>query len=253
MLDHLDSDFERAEYLQNLLVSRATGGGTGTDEEYQHLRQHFLSSSELKARLPEFVRTRRDLSQFWQFIKHKLGSYQERREFLWESFRPLLEHLEGIDRTPADTSISSVLKQFDEVSVHAAWSRAVERKKEDPEGAITAARTLLETVCKHILDECSVQYDSNKVEIHELYKLVAIQLRLSPSQHTEEVFRQILGGCSAIVTGLGTLRNRLGDAHGKGKRPIRPAPRHAELAVNLSGSVALFLVTTWQEHKHPNS
>lgn len=253
MLDHLDSDFERAEYLQNLLVSRATGGGTGTDEEYQHLRQHFLSSSELKARLPEFVRTRRDLSQFWQFIKHKLGSYQERREFLWESFRPLLEHLEGIDRTPADTSISSVLKQFDETSVHAAWSRAVERKKEDPEGAITAARTLLETVCKHILDECSVQYDSNKVEIHELYKLVATQLRLSPSQHTEEVFRQILGGCSAIVTGLGTLRNRLGDAHGKGKRPVRPAPRHAELAVNLSGSVALFLVTTWQEHKHPNS
>jgi hypothetical protein len=253
MLDHLGNDFERAEYLQNLLVSRATGGGTGTDEEYQHLRQHFLSSSELKTRLPEFVRTRRDLSQFWQFIKHKLGSYQERREFLWESFRPLLEHIEGTDRTPADTSISIVLMQFDEASVHAAWSRAVERKKDDPEGAITAARTLLETVCKHILDECSVQYDSNKVEIHELYKLVATELRLSPSQHTEEVFRQILGGCSAIVTGLGTLRNRLGDAHGKGKRPVRPAPRHAELAVNLSGSVALFLVTTWQEHKHPHS
>lgn len=253
MLDHLNSDFERAEYLQNLLVSRATGGGTGTNDEYQYLRQHFLSNSEVKTRLPEFVRTRRDLSQFWQFIKHKLGSYQERREFLWASFRPLLEHLEGTDRTPADTTISSVLKEFDEASVHAAWSRAIERKKDDPEGAITAARTLLETVCKHILDECSVQYDSNKVEIHELYKLVATELRLSPSQHTEEVFRQILGGCSAIVTGLGTLRNRLGDAHGRGKRPVRPAPRHAELAVNLSGSVALFLVTTWQERKHPQS
>jgi hypothetical protein len=129
MLDHLTSDFERAEYLQNLLVSRATGGGTGTDDEYQHLRQHFLSNSEVKARLPEFVRTRRDLSQFWQFIKHKLSSYQERREFLWESFRPLLAHLEGTDRTPADTTISSVLKEFDEASVHTAWSRAIERKK----------------------------------------------------------------------------------------------------------------------------
>ncbi len=29
----------------------------------------------------------------------------------------------------------------------------MERRATDPEGAITAARTLLETVCKHILDE----------------------------------------------------------------------------------------------------
>ena len=45
---------------------------------------------------------------------------------------------------------------------------------------------------------------------------------------------------------LGTLRNRLGDAHGQGKKTVRPAARHAELAINLAGSVALFLVETWE-------
>lgn len=32
---------------------------------------------------------------------------------------------------------------------------------DDPEGAITAARTLLETVCKHILDERGVDYEAD--------------------------------------------------------------------------------------------
>jgi Abortive infection C-terminus len=42
------------------------------------------------------------------------------------------------------------------------------------------------------------------------------------------------------------LRNRLGDAHGQGKRPVKPAPRHAELAVNMAGSLASFLLATFE-------
>ncbi|MEE5131143.1 abortive infection family protein [Pseudomonas alliivorans] len=34
------------------------------------------------------------------------------------------------------------------------------------------------------------------------------------------------------------------DSHGKGKAGVKAAPRHAELAVNLSGSMALFLLAT---------
>ena len=58
--------------------------------------------------------------------------------------------------------------------------------------------------------------------------------------------KQILGGVSSVVNGLGALRNRLGDAHGKGKSQVRPAQRHAQLAVNLAGATALFLIETWQ-------
>jgi hypothetical protein len=63
------------------------------------------------------------------------------------------------------------------------------------------------------------------------------------------VSKQILGGCSAIVNGLGTLRNKLGDAHGKGASPVKPSARHAELAVNLAGTTALFLIQTYEANK----
>ena len=72
-------------------------------------------------------------------------------------------------------------------------------------------------------------------------------MNLAPQQHSELIFRQILGGCHTVVEGLGALRNKHGDAHGKGKSPIRPQPRHAALAVNLAGTVATFLVSTLEE------
>jgi Abortive infection C-terminus len=243
-IEHLENDFEKAQYLQSLLINLATGNGA-ENAEYLELRQYFLDNPATKSLLPSWVRTHRDLSQFWQFIKFKFSTYAERRTFIWNDFAHLLEFLEGGSKAPSDQPISEVLKRFSAESVQIVWTKALDRRQSDPEGAITAARTLLETVCKHILDEKGIEY-TNKTDLPQLYHLVAIELSLAPSQYTEDVFRQILGGCSSIVNGLGTLRNRLGDAHGQGKKPIRPAARHAELAVNLAGSVALFLVETWE-------
>ena len=126
-----------------------------------------------------------------------------------------------------------------------AWSKALDRRLTDPEGAITSSRTLLETVCKHILDDINVSYDRN-FDMSELYKLVAKELKLAPDQHSEQIFKQILKGCSSVVNGLGTLRNRFGDSHGQGKKPVKPSDRHALLAVNLAGSVSIFLIQTWK-------
>jgi hypothetical protein len=63
------------------------------------------------------------------------------------------------------------------------------------------------------------------------------------------VFKQILGSCQSVVESLGALRNKLGDAHSPGPKRARPQPRHAELAVNLSGAMATFLVATWDARK----
>lgn len=105
------------------------------------------------------------------------------------------------------------------------------------------ARTLLETVCKPILDDCGAPYP-NDADLPKLCRFTANQLQLSPSQPTEQVFRQILGGGQAVVQGLSAARNRLSDAHGQGKRRVRPAARQAELAVNLADSMTSFLVDT---------
>lgn len=147
--------------------------------------------------------------------------------------------------SPAVGLISEMLECFSESDVSAVWQKALRRKQSDPEGAITLARSLLESVCKSILDRQNIEYDTDKMKLAELYKKTADTLNLSPSQHTEKVFKQILGSCAGVVGGLGEIRNKLGDAHGKGKLNIRPQERHAELAVNLSGSMALYLIKTY--------
>jgi len=245
--DHLENDYDRAEFFQNTLIGHATQDGCGgTSEDYAQLRQYFLSNPATKDLVPRWIRVNRNASQFWQFIKHKFGTYAERRKFIWEEMNALLDYCETKQTFPAEKSISDVLQKFDESGINAAWQKALERKSNDPEGAITISRTILESVCKHILDEKGIEYNSNTIEIPELYKKTANELNLSPSQHTEEIFKQILGGCSGIINGLGALRNKLGDAHGKGKKRIKPAPRHAELAVNLSGAMALYLIETFK-------
>jgi hypothetical protein len=238
----MESLSERVEALQNLLIAHATGE-TADANEYKKLRHEIVNDPLLKDIAPRFLKTCRTSAEFWQFIKYEYQHYSERRDFVWNSFRPLFERLDGEASTPADQNVATALEQFDPDTVHRLWAKALERRVADPEGAITLARTILETVCKHILDARTVTY-ANDSDLPALYKLVAKALNLAPSQHSETIFRQILGGCTAVVEGLGALRNRLSDAHGQGKKVVRPAARHAELAVNLAGSTAIFLVAT---------
>ena len=63
-----------------------------------------------------------------------------------------MDHLEKESQSPSDENISESISLIDANEVHNAWQKAVQMRQDDPEGAITAARTLLETVCKHILD-----------------------------------------------------------------------------------------------------
>lgn len=245
-MTHSDT-FLKVETLQNLLLARATGNVVDP-EEYKSLRKELLNNSSIKSLLPSFIVTSRDLSQFWAFISAKYGSYKERRRYIWEEFAPLLEKLENSYSNPTDEMILVTLGNLNSDYVSQMWERAIFRRSEDPDGAITSARTLLESTCKTILDDLQVSY-SNDIELPKLYRLTAEQLNLAPTQHTEQIFKQILGGCQSVVEGLGAVRNKLGDAHGQGKKPVKPAARHAELAVNLAGTMSIFLVRTWEHNK----
>lgn len=233
---------DKAMQLQNVLIACATGGGSD-DATYQDARRAMISRADTSAKLPAFVRQCSDLAQFWGWIQPEKPTYRERRELIWNGFRPLIQYLEAQDRSPGVAPISDALEQFDPEHVHAAWQKALDRRTEDPEGAITAARTLLETVCKHILDDARVAYADN-ADLPRLWALAANELNLAPQQHQEEVFRAILGNCQSVVNHLAAIRNRVGDAHGQGRRQVRPKARHAELAVNLAGTMAAFLVAS---------
>jgi hypothetical protein len=243
---------EKLEKLQGSYIGTATDdNGSLEAGDFARLRTEILTNTQIRNQIPDIVRKYRDQSQFWQFIKHKFAHYAERHQYIWAEFRPLFDFLEAQDRSPGVQPISETLQAFDPDNVHAAWQKALDRRTTDPEGAITAARMLLETVCKHILDGDGRTYPDN-VDLPKLWALTAEGLNLAPHQHQEDVFRTILGNCQSVVNSLGAIRNKIGDAHGQGRRPIKPKPRHAELAVNLAGTMASFLISTWQERKLSN-
>ncbi len=243
ILRELTDDYNRAMALVNLLRDRATGGSP-SEADFADLRRYFVNHEDLSQLLPRWFAAQRSLNQFWNFIGDEFPSYRERRKYLWNEFHPLLTRLETATVSPAEEDIEDGLKAFSSEGVNRAWKQMVQRVGNDPEGAITASRNLLETVLKHILDSRNITYDTVSIELPDLYKAVQKELGLAPEQHQEQIFKQILGGCSGVVNGLGAMRNRLGDAHGVGMRTVRPAPRHARLAVNLAGSMALFLAET---------
>jgi hypothetical protein len=77
--------------------------------------------------------------------------------------------------TPSDATASAILSRVDAEHVRDVWQKALDRRTADPEGAITAARSLLETVCKFILGEEHVTY-SDTTDLPGLYQLTANKL-----------------------------------------------------------------------------
>lgn len=203
----------KIESLQNMLVDIATGG-SGNDTEYKKLRTELLSTKEIKHLLPSFLETNRSVGQFWQYIKFAYKTYAERRNYIWDEFKTSLSFVESKTQGVGEKNISDKLENFNQEYINGEWQKALDRKTDDPEGAITTARTLIETTCKFILDNLNVEYRDD-LELPKLYKLTADKLNLAPDQHTEPIFKQILGGCQTVVEGLGALRNKLSDSHGK--------------------------------------
>ena len=239
--------FNQAMNLRMLLTRLATGEDKTEDgEEYTTLRREFTANSFTKALLPEFVISCRILNDFWPYIKSRFGTYAERREYIREEFEPLLAYLEGDRLYLRDNLINQSVERFDCDTVYHMWGKALNRREADPDGAITAARSLLESVCKQILKERNVEYNDS-YDLPKLFKATTRCLNLAPQLHNESILKQILSGVQTTVHGFASLRNELSDAHGQAKGGYKVNKRHAELAVNLAGSITSFLIQTHQE------
>jgi hypothetical protein len=242
--DFPSSKLEQARALEALATAVAAGRKTPQDVRYYiSLRDALRSDSLVWENLPPFIRVCRTTGHFWAFIKSKFPTYHERRVFISSEFLRTFDLLER-QPGPADAAVGDALSNLSNEAVTKTWHKALARVEADPEGAITLARTLLESTLKLILERHSVDYVDTS-DLNDLYAKSAKLLSLAPSDHEAEPIRRILGSLQNLVNGLGTLRNRLSDAHGRGEKvPARPSPRHARLAVNSAGAAAAFLCET---------
>lgn len=240
-----DDLFECAILLKNNIIGLTTEGGS--ERQYKFARRKLMEDPSSKRLLPEFVRFSNDATSVRSALSSVAsgpGSWGVRRDHVIEAFKPILVFLES-GGGAADTTITEGLDVYDAPAVQAFWAKALERRTTDPDGAVTAASTLLEEVCKHIIEDNGGAWES-RWNIPKLYTETAKVLKLAPSQHQEEIFKTILGNCQSVVQNIGSLRNKGGDAHAGGRSRVPFKPRHAALTVNLAGSMALFLIETWQ-------
>ena len=137
------------------------------------------------------------------------------------------------------------IESFSENVLRDEWREATDLIETDAPAAGVKAIVLLESTMKHILDDLEVDY-ALEATCRDLYKAVKAELGLGPSKQTDPIFKQILGGCTSVVEGLGAARNKTG-AHGASRGQRRLTARHAELVVGLAGQMSVFLWRTSRE------
>jgi hypothetical protein len=151
---------------------------------------------------------------------------------------PVVEQLSGMVET---VSFDTVRRDLD---------RALASIEADPEDAITAACSTIESVCRSILIELGEPLPVRK-DVQGLFNAVRGPLGLSTDRSdldpliTVDV-RTTLGGLATVIQGVGALRTHAGDAHGRERGYARVDSRIGRLSIHAASTVALFLIETWQ-------
>ncbi|WP_297962005.1 abortive infection family protein [uncultured Campylobacter sp.] len=225
--------FNNEELIEHLKFGLKSASRSKKFIGYKCTREKVLSVPELKNRAPWFLKHCEDIESFYTFIKEK-GGYEERCEYIDKEFDP----------------IKAILKEnivFDNKHIQDIWQKALERLVDDPEGAIKLSRTLLESILKCILKNQKIDFNEKDSSLHDLYKKVSEILDFAPEKCQEEPFKRVLGGMSAIVSGIGEIRNKAGDGHGRSEDYEKAQKRHAEFLVWNAGAMSMFIFKTYME------
>ena len=116
----------------------------------------------------------------------------------------------------------------------------------DFSGAITSARSLLESVLKYIHKEL-FQAEAGNKDLPALYKKVTKKLRIHNISKVDNGLQKIAGGLNAAVVGLSEVRNKSSDSHGETDLKYRVNRHHALLVVNAAKTIAQFLLQSYKK------
>lgn len=154
----------------------------------------------------------------------------------------------GVVSTPGIGAARDLLSGADAGYVAQQITRMEAAVENDPGLAIGTAKELIETCCRTILAERSVDVPGN-VDLPQLVKLTSRELELTPADIPEkaraaDTIKRLLSNLATITQGIAELRNQYGTGHGKQASARGLGSRHAKLAVGAASTLAVFLVET---------
>lgn len=126
----------------------------------------------------------------------------------------------------------------------------LDMEDKNPAESISKAKELIETCCKTILDEKSIEY-SKELKVHQLAKLTIETLMPNDfnelSDSTKQALKMILVSLSTITHGTAQLRNEIGTGHGKSAKFSQVNPKFARLASGAAETFVSFIKVTYDE------
>lgn len=166
---------------------------------------------------------------------HSMPDEKQRKALL-----ALLVQADGISPLGVELSQTTV------TGIRMQWMTAASRLPQQPAGAITAARALLESTCKTILHELKETPDSSG-DLGRLYKQVRVRIGIDPTQGPSQSVHQLLSGLTQCVHGIAALSNAAGDRHGLVAGTKIDDVSFAGLCVHAAGTVSLFLARAYKD------
>ncbi len=145
-------------------------------------------------------------------------------------------------------SLKEMLESRDFIAIDSEFQRAIESVESDPPSGITAACSIIESLCKVYIEDEDLKMPA-KQNIKNLWKVVSKNLGFDPGELADQDITRILSGLTSVVDGIGALRTHTSSAHGRGRKTYRLEPRHARLAVHAAHTLVLFVLETWEAQK----
>lgn len=243
VLDFSDRSFE--EFFEDELNVNIKDAkyDYGSGSKANRLRKFWSVESDGRV-----ARSIRALMQYREFIYRDRPD--ERNENLVSFCEEITARLES--QSGVESSLASVLSPLSHAFIDEQIDKCrVKMANDDYSGAITNARTMVETVIQRLADELVDSDTSADGDLLKLYKSVQRELNLDAGQATLDApLRQILQGLVSVVVGLAAVRNRASDAHAQ---RYRTHEHHARLAVDAAMTLTNFLLSTYEYQGHAAS
>ena len=150
--------------------------------------------------------------------------------------------------TIATENLASYLQSEGYKAAQEDFERAMAFIESDPEHAMGSASSILESICKGILERMKKPLPKDQ-SLRPLVKATYGAMDLSPDSHADPDIKQVLGGIASAAVGIGVIRTKHSSFHGRtdNQKKYRLTARHARLAVGSSAVLGCFLIETFIE------
>ncbi|MCG7337066.1 abortive infection family protein [Sporosarcina sp. ACRSM] len=222
--------------------------GNLSDRDYLEARLIMRKLSKDKGiELPDFFESTRNVKEFINEINSESGyDYNNNSGYIAGVFNRFSTYLEDnlyeveiveIEcHVPKELSFQNILRDLENCDLR--------MKGGDYAGAITSAKTLVEGVCKELIETLEIDFNSNNSKLPQLFNTLSQNLNLDASNPKyDKSLKEIITGLYKIVNGLSTVRNEGGDSHA---RLTNPSFHHAALTVNAAKTIVSFLFQTYE-------